>query len=927
MNVASKTFVAALVAATAVGGGGYSPAASAQGSQAMDIEEIVTIGTRRQEGRSAVDSLVPVDVLSADDLRSQGATDMDTLIANLIPSYNVNQQPINDATTLVRPAQLRGLPPDSTLVLVNGKRRHRAAVITFLGNGVTDGSQGPDISTIPSIALQRVEVLRDGAAAQYGSDAIAGVINFQLKDAAEGGALEARWGQYQEGDGDEFNFTGNIGLPLGGAGFANLSFEYKEANPTARSQQRDDAQALVDASARWRADNPNAVHDYLPGDAITDESNPHLFHPGVQVWGAPEFEYDYKFFGNFGYEVADAVEVYGHANYARRRVEGGFYYRNPHTRGGVYDGPRITHTDGMEYETILVADLTPGPAPSVDNPNSVGDGVDCPTIKILPTDRSGDDPNLAVGVVDPADVALVEADPNCESFATRFPGGFTPRFGGVMEDYSFAVGARGEIAEWFVDVSGVFGRHEADFFMRHTINPQLLSQEGITAANIPTDYNPGAYAETDYTINLDIARSLDVEGFSSPVNIAFGAEYRQEKFKATQGGQNSWYLDSSDNGLASQGFGVGSNGFVGFTPQVAGSWSRDSFAGYFDVEADVIDDLTIGAAVRYEDHENVGDTLDFKLSARRQLSDAFAVRGSYSTGFRAPTVGQANVLNITTAFTAGVLADEATLPPTHPASALLGGQPLTPEESVNYTFGMVFSSEGIDATVDFYRIEIEDRIARSSNKRLCPQAGDAPTMEEREFCDARRNTLAAQGVANASSISQVRFFTNEFDTATQGIDVVVTWPEEMFGGLSVFSLVGALFETEVTRRNPEIIDDKRVIQLEQNLPNFRFTGTAQHSNGPWNFLARARFYDGFTEFPTDSTPDLRLDAGSRTLLDLEGSYTWNDSVSVIVGAENVFDTKPSKQTQANGIVGLVFAETSPYGFNGGFYYVRTVWNF
>ena len=397
------------------------PTVQAQQSEAGVIEEIVIIGSRRQAGRSQAESLVPVDVISGDDFMAQGSTGIDSQLANLVPSYNIDQQPINDAATLVRPAKLRGLPPDSTLVLVNGKRRHRAAVITFLGNGVADGSQGPDISTIPAIALKRVEVLRDGAAAQYGSDAIAGVINFELKDDAEGGTVEARWGEFYEGDGDGFNVSGNIGLPLSSNGFANLSFEYKEADTTSRSQQRTDAQRSVDAG------NPY----------ITDPSYDSIFHPTAMVWGAPKFEYDYKFFGNAGFDISDNMEVYGYGNYAKRKVEGGFYYRSPLTRKGVFVGDEVT-VDGVTYPTVRVADL-----------DGAGMGRDCPAIRLI-----DDEPS-------PDDVAAVAADPNCESFITRFPGGFTPRFGGTMEDYGFALGVRGELFnDWHVDVSGVYGRHQ-----------------------------------------------------------------------------------------------------------------------------------------------------------------------------------------------------------------------------------------------------------------------------------------------------------------------------------------------------------------------------------------------------------------------------------------------------------------------------------
>ena len=846
------------------------PTAQAQQSEAAVIEEIVIIGSRRQAGRSQADSLVPVDVISGDDFMSQGSTGIDSQLANLVPSYNIDQQPINDAATLVRPAKLRGLPPDSTLVLVNGKRRHRAAVITFLGNGVADGSQGPDISSIPAIALKRVEVLRDGAAAQYGSDAIAGVINFELKDDAEGGMVEARWGEFYDGDGDGFNVSGNIGLPLSSNGFANLSFEYREADPTNRSQQRSDAQGLIDAGNTY----------------ITDPNYDSVFHPNVMVWGAPEFEYDYKFFGNAGFDISDNMEVYGYGNYAKRKVEGGFYFRNPHTRGGVFEGPVV---DGVP--TVKVADLSP---------DGINDDIECPIIPIVND------------VADPDAIAAVVADPNCESFITRFPGGFVPRFGGVMEDYGFALGVRGELADWHVDLSGVYGRHNADFFMRHTLNTNLLAHPDldITVANIPTDYNPGAYTETDYTINLDVSKLVDLAAFYSPLSVAFGLEHRQEKFKITQGGENAWYTHRDKGGLFDQGFGPGSNGFTGFGPEIAKSWSRNSYAAYMDLEAELSEGVLLGAAGRYEDHKGVGETMDVKLSVRGQVTDNFAVRGAVSTGFRAPTVGQANVFNVTTAFTEGKLQDEATIPPTHPASDRVGGKPLTPEESINYTVGTVFNVGDVDVTVDYFHIKVKDRIARSSKRQLTPI--DVGILE-------------AQGVEDAASYSGgIRFFTNDFDTTTQGIDVIATYPVDMLGGRTNFSFAGNWTETTVDKFNPDVISDKRVVQLEKNLPRTRFTLSANHLQGPWSFLARARYYGKFTEFTTDDAT-ARNEGDARALVDIEGSYTFKDSLTLVAGAENVLDTKPSKLS--SNVSGLVYMETSPYGFNGGYYYFRAIWNY
>ena len=210
---------------------------------ADEIEEVVAVGSRR-DARSVGDSPAPVDVISGSDIKNQGGVDMDYMIRTLVPSFNVNTQPISDAATLIRPANLRGLPPDNMLVLVNGKRRHRGSVISFLGGGIADGAQGPDISAIPSIALKKVEVLRDGAAAQYGSDAIAGILNFVLNDDSEGARLEIRSGEYSEGDGDTWRIAANVGMPFTANGYANLSMEIQEQDPTARSAQRGDAMYL-----------------------------------------------------------------------------------------------------------------------------------------------------------------------------------------------------------------------------------------------------------------------------------------------------------------------------------------------------------------------------------------------------------------------------------------------------------------------------------------------------------------------------------------------------------------------------------------------------------------------------------------------------------------------------------------------------------
>ena len=834
------------------------------------IDEIVVLGTRRREGRSATDSLVPVDYIGGDDLGSQGPTDMDALLSALVPSYNVDQQAINDAATLIRPARLRGLPPDSTLALVNRKRRHRAAVITFLGNGVADGSQGPDLSAIPAIAIKSVEVLRDGAASQYGSDAIAGVINFTLRDDAEGSTITAKYGTYFEGDGDAVNVAANFGLPLTSNGFANFSFEYKQSDPTDRSVQRSDAQGLVDAG------NPY----------IGDPNYPHVFHPNVMVWGAPEFEYDYKMFANLGLDLGGGREAYAFGNFAKRKMEGGFYFRNPHTRSGVFAGPEVT-VDGVTYDTVKVADLSPG---------GILDDHTCPPIRIMNN------------VANLGDIAAVEADPNCFSFISAFPGGFVPRFGGILTDYSAAFGVRGDLfGDWSFDASAVFGVNDVDFTMRHTINPQLLAKlPHGQRTEIPINYFPGSYTQTDYTVNFDVTRDMTIGDL--PAHVAMGVEHRREKFKVESGDENSWFLDDSPGGLAQQGFGIGSNGFTGFGPRLAGEFGRNSYAAYADVELEVTDTFTFQVAGRYEDHADIGNTFDGKVAGRFDVSETVSLRAAASTGFRAPTVGQANILNVTTAFTGGMLADEATLPPTHPAAAIVGAQPLTPEEAVNLTVGAVIQLDALDITVDYFNIEVQDRIARSSEKILTP---------------ANIQQLLAAGVADAQAFTAVRFYTNNFTTTTQGIDLVATYPLDFGMGETNLSLAANWTDTTVDERDPDVIKDKRVTQLEGNTPSNRFTLSINHSQDRWDLLARVRYYGGYEEFTLDDGSNY-FDVDASTVVDVEVGYQFNDAVRLIVGAENILDEYPEERSNKSG---LIWPDTSPFGYNGGYYYLRAVWDF
>ncbi|GAB3033098.1 TonB-dependent receptor plug domain-containing protein [Bowmanella dokdonensis] len=855
----SKSIKIALTSAATIGlVASFGVSAQEQNNNEADttqgpVEKIAIVGTRAAP-RSVGDSPVPVDIIGGEEIQNQGSTNMIDLLQTVVPSLNVNEQPINDASTLVRPANLRGMASDHTLILVNGKRRHRSAVITFLGGGLSDGAQGPDISVIPAIAIKQVEVLRDGAAAQYGSDAIAGVVNFVLKDNQDGGTFEARYGSYYEGDGDMYQVAGNIGLPMTEDGFANFSMEYKESDPTSRSVQRDDAAALAAAG------------------------NTHIQNP-AQVWGNPEFVYDFKFFGNFGLDLGNDREAYMFVNWAEREVEGGFYYRNPHNRGGVNDGG----TDADGNQLLLVGDLTGDMSGNCPTDIRVGDNV----------------------LENPRYINEVANNPDCFAFNEMFPGGFTPKFGGVLTDASFVAGTRGEMTnEWMYDASVSIGQNEVDFFIRNTVNPSL-------GPDTPTEFNPGKYIQTEKRANFDITKFFEMDSIEG-MNFAAGLEYGHESYEAIAGDAKSYEVGP----LASQGFGIGSNGFPGLSAKFQGKDSRHSVAAYVDMEFNITYDLLFGAAIRYEDFSDFGSTTKGKLSARWQMMENWALRGAVATGFKAPTIGQSNVRNVTTAFaTVGgetKLVDRATLPPTDPISAQKGATPLQPEESTSYSMGLVGELDnGLFLTIDYYHIELEDRISTASGIELTPEDIEA---------------LLAQGVTDASSFSQVSFFTNDFDTTTEGVDVVANYNMEMFGGDTKFSLAYNWTSTEVDDAGDNV-SAERVRMLEDNLPAVRYSFTANHTNGDWRVLGRLNYFGSIYEDHLDS--GLPIDhIGSEYTLDLELGYHFNDHFSMIVGAKNALDNTPDRNTLWDTeIAGAKYPVTSPIGVNGGFYYIRGIYEF
>ncbi|GGW74279.1 TonB-dependent receptor [Alteromonas halophila] len=833
------------------------------------LERIAVVGTRNSP-RSVAESPVPLDILSAETLGAQGDTDTLSMLSALVPSLNVNDQPINDATSLVRPANLRGMASDHTLLLLNGKRRHRSAVITFLGGGLSDGAQGPDISVIPAYALKQVEVLRDGAAAQYGSDAIAGVINFVLKDAREGGSVSVQSGQYGEGDGELLQIQGNVGLPLGEKGFANLTAEYRQQNATSRSVQRDDAQALTDAG------------------------NPYIANP-AQVWGTLDVDSDIKFAANLGWEISATTEGFAFANVARREIHGGFYYRHPHLRQGVFSRESAVSEDPV----LLVADL-----------DGLDQGIACPQIFI-----SGDNvlENPDYQRIADNSTALGQ---NCFAYNEWYPGGFTPRFGGTVTDVAAFVGVTSELRSgWSVELSAGVGYSDIEYALSETVNPSL-------GPSSPTRFSPGSVSQVERTVNLDFVRLLDI-GMEEMLSVAIGAEWRRETYFQKAGDEASYlagrFAYNSESEL-SQGFSVGSNGFPGYQPQSAGHWSRRNWALYSDVELYPTPDWQLGVATRVERFSDFGTTFDGKISTRYMLNEAFALRGSLSTGFKAPTVGQSNVINVTTAYGANGLEDQATLPPTDLISQQLGATPLTPEESVNLSLGVVYQlDEKFLLTFDYFNIRLSDRISTTSAIPL--------TDEDIQVLDA-------QGRPEAATYNAAKYFTNDFDTRTQGVDLVLHYD---FGvGAWQHNLVGAFnwTDTQVERVTlyPAVVESERVLtpnlttarirMLEDNLPAYRGSLTWTQKQGALSLVWRLNHYAGFYEDHLDASAGFDIESGSITTLDADVRWQVTDMWSLTLGANNLFDRRPDENPY-QGVVGARYPSTSPSGINGAFYYLGT----
>jgi iron complex outermembrane receptor protein len=766
-----------------------SPADPGQPAAATAIDDEVIVTGTRERGRTQFDTLAPVDVLPETLIRSSVSGDLNNALAQLLPSFNVQRLPAADGQAFVRPATLRGLSADQTLVLVNGKRYHRSALLG------TRGAQAPDLAGIPALAIKRIEVLRDGASAQYGSDAIAGVINIILDDSV---GMEAfgQFSQYYAGDGNDYQTGGRGGIALGDRGAIVFTGQFAHAEATSRTRQRPDAITFQAANPTLAVPNP------------------------VQRWGQPDEE---RLRGamDMHYDLTSAVTAYAFGT-----VQGGegvtdFNWRNPSNTSSVYGS----------------SSAFPG-----------------------------------------------------FSFRSIYPAGFTPRFGTRFADLHLVSGLRGNLSDAFsYDLSASAGRSRIDYTITQSLNASLGPQS-------PTRFYLGRLTQRETNLNADFVYRLPV-GAVDPLNIAFGAERRIERYAVGVGDAASYAIGAG----AATGLAPNANGFPGFGPQQAGRFRQVSNAGYVDLAWRPVRMISLGAAGRYEDFSSFGDKFTYKLSGRVEPVEWLALRGTWSTGFRAPTPAQLNTRVVTQGLDTRTLQvfNQGRLAPTDTLAVALGAKPLRPETSRNASVGLVAQTKvGLGATVDLYQIDVDDRFSQSA-------------------------TIAIpSGFANPNRFTSISYFTNDFNTRTRGLDAVLTYARAIGTGRASATLAYNYNRTTVRSGTSAAIANatqRRIFQ--ERLPQHNATGTLGYDIGPVGVIFRGRYYGPWTDVTGNSTGELFQRFGGIALFDASVTYRVTRNISVRGGAENLFGTYPAEATnQANR--GLIYSRNAPYDTDGGRYYVR-----
>lgn len=797
------------------------------------VEEVIVTGTR-STSRTVTQSLAPIDVLSAKELTKSGKQSTRDLISTLVPSANTSNSGAG-ASFAVKTVSLRGLSADQTLVLVNGKRRHNTAILFV--NGTTQNGQSPaDLDLIPSASIGRIEVLRDGASAQYGSDALAGVINIILKDDAEGGSLSALYGKTGAGDGETGQISGNFGVKLGQAGYLNLTGDVRINDLTDRGDKTLNTTQLYfplnAAGQPVKVGTAGATPD--PREATANRHTSHPGSPAVQL-----FSLGYS----AGSPITDDIDLYSFGTFSSRNTAAWLTFRNPNAAGNI---------------TAVT------------------------------------------------------------------PDGYSPRLFLKDRDFQVAIGAKGrQLLGFDWDLSSTFSRDKVGYY-ENSLNASLGPAS-------PTRFYIGTLSFQEWTSNLDLTREVATGWLEKPLFVAAGLEYRKDQFQIEAGEPASYvnggYVAPAGSPQAGVVFAGGSQGVTGFPPFSAGTFSRDNVSAYLNVEQKVTDKLELALAGRFEHYSDFGDAKTFKLSSRYAILPGLAVRGTASTGFRAPSLQQQHYASSSTI---GVIVPPATttqlypvqlLPPDNPAAIALGAKPLRPEKSTNYSVGLVAQPlPGLNVTLDVYQIKIDNRILQSGT--LGPNA-------------AVSAALSSQGL----NPQQAAFYYGNFaDTKTRGVDLVVDYRTD-FGDLGAVRWTFSANRTknEFTRvvQPPAAlaaaglvyIDRVKIGDLTVGTPKDKYILGADWTLGKFDTNLRLTRYGEVIQRTSLAANDETV--SPKLIVDLDLSYAATRNVTVSVGANNLLDAYPDSIRAANrgSPAFAYYNQYSPYGTSGGFYYVRVAARF
>jgi iron complex outermembrane receptor protein len=818
------------------------------------LEEVVVIGSRNKS-RTAIDTPVPVDIIDVKELLTSGPqVNLNQILNYVAPSFSSNTQTISDGTDHIDPASLRGLGPDQVLVLINGKRRHTSSLVNVNGT-FGRGSVGTDLNAIPAAAIKRIEVLRDGAAAQYGSDAIAGVINIILNDVTDelnisvtNGANVSSNSNSQTGgiDGETINISANYGIKLGdNGGFINFTGDFDVREDYNRMKEWEGNIFNAYNSVEWVANNSGLD---LSDMSLTD--------------------------------IQFAAQGVTHFDLA--------------TKNAINGASSLTDLQGLlAFDTTEAELLTRGQSRSDYNMRVGQSKVRGGRFFVnfaLPLDDNGTElySFAGMGSRNGNSAGFYRLPNQSRTYTPQYINGFLPEINSTVQDQSIAVGIKGKIGEWDVDFSNTWGKNSFLYTIDNTANASLLSAT-------PTIFNAGGFSFAQNTANLDFSKNY--EDTLSGLNIAFGAEYRTETYEIVAGQEES-YTTYDANGIpvtnstvgAPDFFGNsrpgGSQVFPGFGPDNALLRNRNNVAGYLDIEADITEKLLVTAAARFENYSDFGSTLNYKVASRYKLNENMAVRAAFNTGFRAPSLHQLYFNSTSTIFDQeGNPQEVGTFTNDSKAAKAVGIPELKEEESASLSIGFTakIPDANLKVTLDAYWVGIEDRVVYTG-----------------QFKGAAIAEYLNKAGAEAAS-----FFANAIDTESKGLDFVITHKANLTDKLVLKTdLAGTFSQTRQVDdiHSSQIIKDAGLestyfpedsrVYLEEAVPRTKLNLSNSLTAGRFNFFLRNVYFGKVTEATNNTF--LQQEFSSKVVTDLSIGFKATDNLRVTVGANNLFDMYPDR---------------------------------